>query len=159
MTLFVEMACNGMFGTSSTGMIQPPDPDRTFTFRTAHIARFDREYYDLYLDFVLVSDIAKHQPETLRGKQALRAANAAINRLHVEDRTSWAGARALLREFLAHSNGSSVGVISAVGHCHIDTAWLWPYAETRRKCARSWATQVGVMGAVGEIVTGGVARI
>ena len=29
-----------------------------------------------------------------------------------------------------------------VGHCHIDTAWLWPYAETRRKVARSWATQL-----------------
>lgn len=25
---------------------------------------------------------------------------------------------------------------------HIDTAWLWPYAETRRKIARSWATQL-----------------
>jgi alpha-mannosidase len=23
-----------------------------------------------------------------------------------------------------------------VGHCHIDTAWLWPFSETRRKCAR-----------------------
>jgi hypothetical protein len=29
-----------------------------------------------------------------------------------------------------------------VGHCHIDCAWLWPYAETRRKVARSWATQL-----------------
>lgn len=32
--------------------------------------------------------------------------------------------------------------VAAVGHCHIDTAWLWPYAETRRKVARSWATQL-----------------
>jgi hypothetical protein len=23
--------------------------------------------------------------------------------------------------------------VMAVGHCHIDTAWLWPYDETRRK--------------------------
>lgn len=30
----------------------------------------------------------------------------------------------------------------AVGHCHIDTAWLWPYRETKRKIARSWSTQL-----------------
>jgi alpha-mannosidase len=27
----------------------------------------------------------------------------------------------------------------AVGHAHIDTAWLWPLRETRRKCLRSFA--------------------
>ena len=27
----------------------------------------------------------------------------------------------------------------AVGHAHIDTAWLWPLRETRRKCIRSFA--------------------
>ena len=32
-----------------------------------------------------------------------------------------------------------------MGHCHIDTAWLWPYAETKRKIARSWGTQLELM--------------
>ena len=27
----------------------------------------------------------------------------------------------------------------AVGHAHIDTAWLWPIAETKRKCLRTFA--------------------
>ncbi len=27
----------------------------------------------------------------------------------------------------------------AVGHAHIDTAWLWPLRETRRKCVRSFS--------------------
>lgn len=26
-----------------------------------------------------------------------------------------------------------------------DTAWLWPYDETKRKVARSWSTQVELM--------------
>jgi alpha-mannosidase len=26
--------------------------------------------------------------------------------------------------------------------CHLDTAWLWPYDETKRKVARSWASQL-----------------
>jgi alpha-mannosidase len=29
----------------------------------------------------------------------------------------------------------------AVGHAHIDLAWLWPFTQTRHKCVRTWATQ------------------
>ena len=32
-------------------------------------------------------------------------------------------------------------IIFAVGNCHIDTCWLWPWAETKRKVARSWSNQ------------------
>jgi alpha-mannosidase len=35
--------------------------------------------------------------------------------------------------------------ISAVGHAHIDTAWLWPLREAARKCARSFANAVSLM--------------
>lgn len=27
----------------------------------------------------------------------------------------------------------------------LDTAWLWPYDETKRKIARSWSTQLDLM--------------
>ena len=36
-------------------------------------------------------------------------------------------------------------IVYAVGHCHIDTCWLWPWAETKRKIARSWANQCNLM--------------
>ena len=36
-------------------------------------------------------------------------------------------------------------LVTGIGHCHIDTAWLWPFDETKRKVARSWATQVDLM--------------
>jgi alpha-mannosidase len=35
--------------------------------------------------------------------------------------------------------------ITAVGHAHIDTAWLWPLRETKRKCARSWSSTLALM--------------
>lgn len=35
--------------------------------------------------------------------------------------------------------------IWAIGHCHIDTAWLWQYLHTQQKIARSWSTQVDLM--------------
>ena len=37
-----------------------------------------------------------------------------------------------------------------MGHCHIDTAWLWPFSETRRKTARSWSSQLKLMEAFPE---------
>jgi alpha-mannosidase len=33
----------------------------------------------------------------------------------------------------------------AVGHAHIDSAWLWPIRETKRKCARTFASAVRLM--------------
>ncbi|MEM0272812.1 MAG: alpha-mannosidase [Thermoprotei archaeon] len=32
------------------------------------------------------------------------------------------------------------GQLIGVGHAHIDTAWLWPFEETRRKVARTFST-------------------
>ena len=36
-------------------------------------------------------------------------------------------------------------IVYAIGHCHIDTCWLWPWAETKRKIARSWSNQCDLM--------------
>ncbi|HYH51557.1 MAG TPA: alpha-mannosidase, partial [Acidimicrobiia bacterium] len=43
-----------------------------------------------------------------------------------------------------NGHGRPAGV-TAVGHAHIDTAWLWPLRETIRKCARTFATAVTLM--------------
>jgi alpha-mannosidase len=37
------------------------------------------------------------------------------------------------------------GNITLVGHAHIDTAWLWPLAETHRKCGRTFSNVLGLM--------------
>jgi len=35
--------------------------------------------------------------------------------------------------------------ITAVGHAHIDLAWLWPWSETVRKCSRSFSNVLRLM--------------
>jgi alpha-mannosidase len=35
--------------------------------------------------------------------------------------------------------------MTAVGHAHLDSAWLWPLAESRRKLIRSFANQHALM--------------
>ncbi len=37
------------------------------------------------------------------------------------------------------------GAVAYVGHAHIDTAWLWPIEETRRKVRRTFATAVDLL--------------
>ena len=38
-----------------------------------------------------------------------------------------------------------VGKIALVGHAHLDTAWLWPIEETRRKARRTFATAADLL--------------
>ena len=50
----------------------------------------------------------------------------------------------ILRETEKH-NGSSAPYVGLIGHSHMDTAWLWPVSETRKKCARTYAGQLNLM--------------
>jgi alpha-mannosidase len=75
----------------------------------------------------------------------LRACNDAANLLDPADPATYGPAREALREVLDKKNGGTAHEISAVGHAHIDTAWLWPLRETIRKCARTFSTQLAYM--------------
>jgi alpha-mannosidase len=54
-------------------------------------------------------------------------------------------ARAVLRPALDVPARSGAHRVVATGHAHIDTAWLWPLAETVRKCTRTFASAVALM--------------
>lgn len=144
--IHIEMACNGLFGAGDNGMIERPDPNRYFTLAQAEIAIFDRRVYDLILDVEMLHDMAKHLPEsTERGYQALYTVNRLINTCKVDDPSTYQKAHAIAEEFFKQGNGASQHTLHAMGHAHIDTAWLWPYAETIRKCARSWSCTLQLM--------------
>ena len=51
------------------------------------------------------------------------------------------------REYLRENvYGKDMGVVtSAIGHTHIDTAWLWRLRQTREKAARSFGSVVNLM--------------
>ena len=46
-----------------------------------------------------------------------------------------------LQKVLADGNKNR-SECTTIGHAHIDTAWLWPISETKRKCLRTFATQL-----------------
>ena len=59
--------------------------------------------------------------------------------------------REIAKRYIGDVNSSKVydndkeHIVYAIGHCHIDTCWLWPWDETKRKIARSWSNQCDLM--------------
>ncbi|HEY0619210.1 MAG TPA: glycoside hydrolase family 38 C-terminal domain-containing protein, partial [Kribbella sp.] len=77
-------------------------------------------------------------PQEPRRREILRALSRALDVLDYEDVAGTAtDARAELTDVLSRPAHASAHQLSAVGHAHIDSAWLWPLRETRRKVART----------------------
>lgn len=56
-------------------------------------------------------------------------------------------ARGILAPLLASPAAASAHRITATGHAHIDSAWLWPTRETVRKVTRTFANVLDLMSA------------
>ncbi|ODA82930.1 hypothetical protein RJ55_01439 [Drechmeria coniospora] len=153
--IYVEMACNGMFGNAPNGRssIAPPDPNRYFTLGTATIAAVNLPARMLHFDMWELGDAARELPEdSAEQNQALSVAMRIINTFQVNDQNSILQCRKIAQEVLGpdvdshrvYDTGKDP-VVFGIGHCHIDTCWLWPWAETKRKVCRSWSSQCDLM--------------
>uniref|UniRef100_A0A8C0IZI2 alpha-mannosidase n=1 Tax=Chelonoidis abingdonii TaxID=106734 RepID=A0A8C0IZI2_CHEAB len=146
LTVYVEVACNGLFGAGKGSLIAPPDPDKKFTLHKAELVVFNRDVHELLVDFEILVDMAKFLgEENQRSFQMLYVANQMVNLLDVTDSSTFPAVRHRASSIFRQKNGESQHTIHAMGHCHIDSAWLWPYEESIRKCARSWVTVVRLM--------------
>uniref|UniRef100_A0A674K353 alpha-mannosidase n=1 Tax=Terrapene triunguis TaxID=2587831 RepID=A0A674K353_9SAUR len=146
LTVYVEVACNGLFGAGKGSLIAPPDPDKKFTLNKAELVVFNRDVHELLVDFEILVDMAKVLgEENQRSFQTLYVANQMVNLLDVTDSCTFPAVRHLASSIFSQKNGESQHTIHAMGHCHIDSAWLWPYEESIRKCARSWVTVIRLM--------------
>lgn len=58
-TLYVEVACNGLFGAGQGSMIAAPDPDRMFSVQKAELVVFNQDVQELLTDFEMLIDIVK----------------------------------------------------------------------------------------------------
>ncbi|KAF9922353.1 Glycoside hydrolase, 38 vacuolar alpha mannosidase, partial [Linnemannia zychae] len=145
--LWVEMACNGMFGAGKNGLINPPDENRYFRLAQVEIAVPNQDAWQLFYDMQVITGMADGLPnETARGQEALYTCNQVIDAFDRDNLdASLKKCLQISHEFLSKKAAPDSHRITAVGNCHIDTAWLWPYAETRRKTARSWSTQLRLM--------------
>ncbi len=116
------------------------------TLRECQVAVCHDELRALYYDFVVLHELMTLIPEKKARHQTLLAAlNKAANELvdYTDDEAK--RARKVLAPELAKKGGDASLKVVAVGHAHIDLAWLWPIRETIRKGARTFATVLRMM--------------
>jgi alpha-mannosidase len=104
-------------------------------YRGAWLATRDETAYALYYDYLALAVLAGSTQDAALAAELRVALDAAWSRFR---RGDLAGARAALAPALAAPSGDDFA-FSAVGHGHLDMAWLWPLRETRRKAARTYA--------------------
>eukprot|EP00826_Nyctotherus_ovalis_P006400 TRINITY_DN1150_c0_g2_i1.p1 TRINITY_DN1150_c0_g2~~TRINITY_DN1150_c0_g2_i1.p1 ORF type:complete len:982 (-),score=326.77 TRINITY_DN1150_c0_g2_i1:100-3045(-) len=145
---YVELVCTDLGGNFNNGnMCDGLNMHKRCTLEECHIATFNREAWDLYWDFKVIYESAKQldTSKESRADQALLIGNEIVNTCVPKDKSTYAPSRAVARRFFATKNPGSQHTVYAVGHCHIDMAWLWPFSETRRKGGRSWSSQTELM--------------
>ncbi|KAI9728838.1 MAG: Glycoside hydrolase, 38 vacuolar alpha mannosidase [Cirrosporium novae-zelandiae] len=154
-TFYIEMACNGMFGNAPGGdSIQPPNPNKYFKLAKADIVAVNLEARQLSIDFWIIGDAAREFPNDSKERHhALQICNRIMDTFIAGhgSQDSIIKCREIAKEYIGDVDPAKVyesdkdPTIFAIGHCHIDTCWLWPWAETKRKVARSWANQCDLM--------------
>ncbi|MDY7100287.1 MAG: glycoside hydrolase family 38 C-terminal domain-containing protein [Actinomycetota bacterium] len=149
-TVLVEAAANPSFPTyepSPLGSLATAGDEPMFTLRRAELAVFDPEAHALLLDVEVLDDLMRSLPlDDPRRARLLATLERAFDTLDLHDVNATAPkARDVLAPALALPARASAHRIVATGHAHIDTAWLWPLRETRRKCARTFASAVRMM--------------
>ncbi|GEL16680.1 alpha-mannosidase [Pseudonocardia asaccharolytica] len=149
----VEAAANpdvaGDWSFRPTGMGEkataPPGP--LYLLRRAELAVWNETVWELAQD-VAVADGLMRQLDVRdpRRHDLLRALERMLDRLDPDDVAGTApDARAQLAAALGRPAHRSAHRIVAVGHAHIDSAWLWPVRETIRKVARTVSNALRLM--------------
>ncbi|MFF0740240.1 alpha-mannosidase [Streptomyces sp. NPDC004111] len=111
------------------------------------LAVFDSEVWELAQDLDVLGELMRELPEAEpRRWHLLQSVERALDTIDLQDVSASAtAARAQLRPALAAPAAPSAHRMSAVGHAHIDTAWLWPLRETVRKVARTLSNVTHLM--------------
>ena len=108
-------------------------------FHGAHLAVRDDAVFGLYYDYLTLLVLAGHTEDAPLETQLRAGLRASYARFRAGDIPA---AHAALAGLLGTASDSGFEY-SAIGHGHLDQAWLWPIRETRRKAARTYARQLG----------------
>ncbi|WP_194762394.1 alpha-mannosidase [Microbacterium sp. UFMG61] len=143
--LYLEAAANPVlldyhpFLPTQEGDIRTSSREPLYRTRRIDLAVFEQEVFELSLDLEVLFELQAELPATSpRRMRILQAMDDALDVLDLQRIAETAAdARAQLADVIAAPAEASAHRISAVGHAHIDSAWLWPVRETIRKVART----------------------
>lgn len=142
-------------GRRSTGPVFPEEGVRmnelTPTMGRNTFGWWNEDAYQLWLDLAMLQDIYETQPEDsyLREKIGFelgRLLDTLDMEQHVDQRIeAYRQAREQIAPLMQAKNGTFAPSMSVIGNSHLDVAWEWPLAETRRKTIRTFAQQLRLL--------------
>ena len=149
--LYVEAAANPQvlagWRPTRLGDKQTSASDPVYRLQTAAVVDVVPEVRELLADVEVLDQLAAELGEDdARQVEILLALEQALDTLDLTAVAHTApDARAALANALGRPAYDGAHRLSAVGHAHIDSAWLWPVRETVRKVARTVANVVNLL--------------
>jgi alpha-mannosidase len=137
--------CGPFAGTSVVVNAGKPLLNFPNTFEGGSLLERLSAVHSLFYDVRALYETAKAAgPNSLRKAKILKGLSGALNGISLkadgEELEGQAAAAAqTLAPLLALKNSPTTPAAHLIGHAHIDHAWLWPIAETKRKAARTFA--------------------
>ncbi|MCI1935278.1 MAG: glycosyl hydrolase-related protein [Bifidobacteriaceae bacterium] len=151
-TLYVEAACNPLilgvppFIKTELGERATGKPEEQYILRSVDVCTYEPDVEGLWMDIDVVSSLIKELDDTSpRYWKLAKALQNSLNLYDERDLSTVAPARRALADVLSKPASASTLHHSAIGHAHIDSAWLWPVRETRRKVARTVSNVLALM--------------
>lgn len=150
---YIEAAANPNIGHLYRGGVShlgdpatiPDEP--IYSLKAMTVCLKAAEVWELAQDIWTLNGLAAELPDELpRTVQILTALDSMIDAMDPDDIVGSASrGRKALEPVLASPAYASAHRSGAVGHAHIDSAWLWPVRETVRKVARTFSNVVDLM--------------
>lgn len=112
---------------------------------------WQEEAYQLYIDVMTLWQLLRDMDQdSLRAAKIAAALKQFAKDVDFEQDeegriADYCKARENLKEVLSKTNGPTMPLFWAVGNAHLDLAWLWPVAETKRKTERTFAAQLRLL--------------
>ena len=144
--LHIEAACNHPFGITSFTWDSPEtqarwESDAPGELKRCELAIYNHNVWRLWHAYEFARQLLAELPTDSPRAQALYRALSEATRLIDDTNVARTAISALDVLISALQSGAPTSATEcfAVGHAHIDTAWLWRVRETKRKCLRSFA--------------------
>ncbi|KAB7054294.1 alpha-mannosidase [Bifidobacterium longum] len=151
-TVYIEAAANPFvegptpFSPTELGEEATGTCDFPYTLSRMDVTIFNEDVFAYYMDLETVSSLIRElKDDDPRYWQLAKALQRSLNIYDERDLETVSAARAALAGVLAEPAASSAIKHIAIGHAHIDSAWLWPVRETRRKVARTVSNVLALM--------------
>ena len=148
-TLYIEGAYNPnvpSFSVTELGTKPTGKADERYEFSSIDIAALDRDMLDYWIDLDVITGAIEHMSDAdPRYWKLAKAMQRSINLWDEKDYATLAPARQALARVMASPANASAMTLTAMGHSHIDSAWLWPVRETERKVGRTVSNALALM--------------